>query len=52
MDSKTKDRGMFILGVAICFAVAFFSVLAESLVPGYLLGASIIFSLQFPPLVL
>ena len=42
MDSKTKDRGMFILGIAICFAVAFFSVLIEHLVPGELLGASII----------
>lgn len=42
MNSKTKDRSMFILGVAICFAVAFLSVLVERLVPGDLLGASII----------
>ena len=42
MHSKTKDRAMFILGVAICFLVAGLSVLAEKLVPGELLGASII----------
>lgn len=33
---------MFILGVAICFAVAALSVLLEELIPGGLLGASII----------
>ncbi|MBR5247497.1 MAG: putative sulfate exporter family transporter [Lachnospiraceae bacterium] len=33
---------MFILGVAICFAVAGLSVLVENLIPGELLGASII----------
>ena len=33
---------MFILGVAICFAVAGLSVLLEKLIPGELLGASII----------
>jgi len=42
MDSKMKDRGMFLLGVAICFAVALLSVLIEKIVPGDLLGASII----------
>lgn len=42
MDSKIKDRGGFILGIAICFAVAGLSVLVERLVPGDLLGASII----------
>lgn len=42
MNSKAKDRGMFILGVAICFAVAGLSVLIERLIPGELLGASII----------
>lgn len=42
MDSKIKDRSMFILGIAICFAVAGLSALVESLVPGDLLGASII----------
>lgn len=42
MNSKTKDRSKFILGVAICFAVAGVSVLTEHLIPGDLLGASII----------
>ena len=42
MQTKTKDHGMFILGVAICFAVAGLSVLVEKLIPGELLGASII----------
>ena len=42
MNPKTKDRALFALGVAICFAVAGISVLAEKLIPGDLLGASII----------
>ena len=42
MNSKAKDRGIFILGVAICFAVAGLSVLIEKLIPGELLGASIV----------
>lgn len=42
MESKTKERGLFVLGVAICFALAGVSVLLESLIPGGLLGASII----------
>ena len=42
MNTKTKDRGRFALGVAICFAVAGASLLVEHLVPGGLLGASII----------
>ena len=42
MKPKTKDRLLFILGVAICFAVAALSVLVEKLIPGELLGASII----------
>jgi uncharacterized integral membrane protein (TIGR00698 family) len=42
MDTKLKKHGMFLLGVAICFAVAGLSVLIEKLVPGDLLGASII----------
>ena len=42
MDSKIKDRSRFILGIGICFAVAGVSVLVERLVPGDLLGASII----------
>ena len=42
MQTKTKDYGMFILGIAICFAVAGLSVFVEKLIPGELLGASII----------
>ena len=42
MNLKTKERLLFFLGVAICFAVAAFSVLLEELIPGGLLGASII----------
>ena len=42
MQTKIKDHVMFILGVAICFAVAGLSVFVEKLIPGELLGASII----------
>ena len=42
MDPKMKEYGKFILGVVICFAVAALSVLVERLIPGELLGASII----------
>lgn len=42
MESTANKRGLFILGVAICFAVAGLSILVERLVPGELLGASII----------
>ncbi len=42
MESKAKKHSMFILGVAICFAVAGLSVFVEKLIPGELLGASII----------
>lgn len=42
MESKAKSRGMFLLGLAICFAVAGISVLLEELIPGGILGASII----------
>ena len=42
MELNMKKRGLFALGVAICFAVAGLSVLIERLVPGDLLGASII----------
>ncbi len=42
MESKIKSRGMFILGVAICFAVAGISFFVERIIPGELLGASII----------
>ena len=42
MNSKIKDCLLFLLGVAICFAVAGVSVFLEELIPGGLLGASII----------
>ena len=42
MESKTKKCGLFILGVAICFAVAGLSIFVEKLIPGELLGASIV----------
>lgn len=42
MQTKTKERSMFMLGIAICFAVAGLSVLVEKLIPGELLGSSII----------
>lgn len=42
MESKFKKCGMFILGFAICFALAGLSVFVEKLIPGELLGASII----------
>lgn len=42
MNGNTKERSLFILGVLICFAVAVVSVLLERLIPGELLGASII----------
>ena len=42
METKTKDRLLFLLGVAICFAVAGVSVFLEERIPGGLLGASII----------
>ena len=39
---KTKNHLLFVSGIAICFAVAGLSVLLEELIPGHLLGASII----------
>ena len=39
---NAKKPGLFLLGVAICVAVAALSVLLEHLIPGGLLGASII----------
>ena len=42
MNLKTKEHLLFLLGVAICFAVAGLSVLLEKRIPGELLGASII----------
>ena len=42
MNPKMKARCLFLLGIAMCFAVAGVSVLLEELIPGGLLGASII----------
>lgn len=42
MNIKTKEKWLFALGVVICFAVAAVSVFLEELIPGGLLGASII----------
>lgn len=42
MESTAKKRVLFVLGVAICFAVAALSIFVENLIPGELLGASII----------
>ncbi len=42
MNPRTKDRGFFLLGVAICFGVAGISVFLENIIPGGLFGASII----------
>ena len=42
MDSQIKSSGKFILGIAVCFTVAGLSILIEYLIPGELLGASII----------
>ena len=42
MQTKYKQPLFFLLGMAICFGVAGLSVLAETLIPGELLGASII----------
>lgn len=42
MNNKMKKRGLFILGVAICAAVAVLSIMLERLIPGELLGSSII----------
>jgi uncharacterized integral membrane protein (TIGR00698 family) len=42
MNSKVKERGMFVLGVAICLALAAVAVLVERWIPGEILGASIV----------
>ena len=42
MCCKMKERALFALGLAICFAVAALSILLEKWIPGDLLGASII----------
>ena len=42
MQSKSKETALFLLGLLICFSLAAVSVLLEELIPGGLLGASII----------
>ena len=42
MKPKIKKQAVFIFGVLICFAVAALAILLEKLIPGELLGASII----------
>ena len=42
MQPKQKNRWLFLAGLAICFGVAGFAVALEKLIPGDLLGASII----------
>ena len=42
MSTKIKDRARFVLGVAICFAVAAVAVFLEELIPEGYIGASII----------
>jgi len=42
MDNKIKKQGIFILGIAICVAVAIIAIMLEKLIPGELLGSSII----------
>jgi len=42
MQLKTKEKLLFLLGLVICFAVAGVSVFLEEIIPGGLLGASII----------
>ena len=42
MNTKIKDRARFVLGVAICFAVAAVAVLLEGIIPEGYIGASII----------
>ena len=42
MNTKVKNNMSFILGVAICFLLAGVAVLLERLIPGEILGASII----------
>ena len=42
MQPKAKENLLFLLGIGICFAIAALSVLLEELIPGGLLGASII----------
>ena len=42
MNAKIKERSLFFLGIIICFGIAGISVVLEHVIPGGLLGASII----------
>ena len=42
MENKMKKRGQFVLGVTICIVVAILAILLEKLIPGEILGSSII----------
>lgn len=42
MNKKMKKIGLFVSGVAICMAVAVLSIMIEKLIPGEILGSSII----------
>ncbi len=42
MNPKIKEYGKFFCGLCICFSVAIISILLERLIPGEILGASII----------
>ena len=42
MNAKLKERGLFLLGLLICFSVAAVSVVLADRIPGDLLGASIV----------
>lgn len=42
MVNKIKKRGIFVLGIGICVAVAIIAIMLEKLIPGELLGSSII----------
>lgn len=41
-NSKNKKRVLFVLGLAVCVAVAFLAIMLEKVIPGELLGSSII----------
>ena len=42
MDNKLKNRGMFIFGIVICTVVSILAIILEKLIPGEVLGSSII----------
>ena len=42
MDNIIKKRGLFVLGIGICVVVAILSIVVERIVPGEILGSSII----------